>query len=252
MPTKTIAIALHKGGVGKTVTAMAVAAGLARAGKRTLLVDLDPQGHCSLGLGVDVGPEDPTLRDFFAADPPRPLREILRPTHLPTLFVAPSNIRLARVAQALYARTRREEILRRGLEPLKDDFDYVVLDCPPSLGALVETAIAAADFIVIPSLMEARAADALQDLLDLVGLIKGEGFDAWRILPTRLDNRKTATNEAVMEALEPWRAKMFHTRIPQSEALNQAQMARTDIFTFDPKSKGALAYEELVREILDL
>ena len=249
-PSITIAVALHKGGVGKTVTALALSAGLARAGKRTLLVDLDPQGHSTIGNDIDLGPEDLTLRDHLT-EPGKPLRDIVRPSPLhPKLWVLPASLRLAPAAQTLYTRIRREELLKRGLEPLQGDFEYIVIDCPPSLGPLVELGVAAADFIVLPSLMEARAAEALQDLLELVRLIKGPDFSAWRILRTRVDRRKTTTNMAVMSALEPWVGQMFETEIPQSEPLNQAQMARKDIYAFDPRSPGAIAYEAFVKEVM--
>lgn len=249
MPAKVLSIATHKGGTGKTVTAMALGAALARAGQRTLLVDLDPQGHCTLGLGVELNENDPTLRDFFA-EPAQPLRRILRPTQVSHLHILPSNIRLARVAQALYMRPKREELLRRGLAPLLGQYDFVVVDCPPSLGVLTEAGIAAADLIIIPCQMEARAADGLVDLLEVITIIKGDAFEDWRILLTKFDGRKTVTNEAVLAALSQWESKLFKTSIPQSEPLNQAQIERTDIFSFDARSKGALAYEAFTKEIL--
>jgi chromosome partitioning protein len=249
MAAQTIAIATHKGGTGKTVTAMAVGAAFARAGQRCLLVDLDPQGHSTLGLGMEIDDATPTLRDFFH-EPPLPLNRVIRETHIAGLHVVPSNIRLARVAQALYMRPKREEILKRGLQPFRDQYAFIVLDCPPSLSALAEAGIAAADLIVIPCQMEARAADGLVDLLEVIGLIKGEEFDDWRILLTRVDSRKTTTNQAVMASLAPWASRIFTTTIPQSEALNQAQIARTDIYSFEPKSRGALAYAACAKEIM--
>jgi chromosome partitioning protein len=141
-------------------------------------------------------------------------------------------------------------LLRRGLAPLLAQYDYMVIDCPPSLGVLTETGIAAADLIVIPCQMEARAADGLVDLLEVVTIIKGDAFQDWRILLTKVDTRKSVTNEAVLAALSQWRDKIFKTSIPQSEPLNQAQIERTDIFSFDSRSKGALAYEALTQEIL--
>lgn len=249
MAAQTIAIVTHKGGTGKTVTAMAVGAACARDGQRCLLVDLDPQGHSTLGLGMEIDDATPTLRDFFH-EPPLPLSRVIRETHIAGLHIVPSNIRLARVAQALYMRPKREEILKRGLHPLRDQYAFIVLDCPPSLGALTEAAIAAADLIVIPCQMEARAADGLVDLLEVIGLIKGEEFDDWRILLTRVDSRKTTTNQAVMASLAPWESKIFTTTIPQAEALNQAQIARTDIYSFEPKSRGALAYAACAKEIM--
>ena len=248
MPAKTIAIATHKGGTGKTVTAMALGAALARARQQCLLIDLDPQGHSTLGLGIELDDKAPTLREFFH-EPPVPLSRLIRETHVAGLHIVPSNIRLARVAQALYMRPKREELLQRGIHPLRDHYAFIVADCPPALGALTEAAIAAADLIVIPCQMEARAADGLVDLLEIISLIKGEDFDDWRILLTRVDNRKTTTNQAVMASLAPWEKKIFKITIPQAESLNQAQIARTDIYNFEPKSRGALAYEAFAREI---
>jgi chromosome partitioning protein len=249
MAAKTIAIATHKGGTGKTVTAMALGAAIARASQRCLLVDLDPQGHSTLGLGVELDDTTPTLREFFH-EPPLPLSRLIRETHVTGFHIVPSNIRLARVAQALYMRPKREELLKRGLHTLHEQYAFVVMDCPPSLSALTEAAIAAADLIVIPCQMEARAADGLVDLLEIISLIKGEEFDDWRILLTRVDNRKTTTNQAVMASLAPWEKKIFKTTIPQSESLNQAQIARTDIYNFEPKSRGALAYKAFAMEIM--
>ena len=228
---------------------MALSAGLARAGKRCLLIDLDPQGHSTLGLGVEIADGEPTIREFFN-EPPLPMNRLIRQTHLPSLHLVPAMIRLARIAQSLYMRPKREELLRRGLRPIYDQYDFIVIDCPPSLGVLTETALVAADLIIVPCQMEARAADGLVDLLEVVSIIKGEDFDAWRILLTKMDSRKTTTNQAVMAALTPWKHKLFATTIPQSEPLNQAQIERTDIFSFEPHSKGALAYEALTKEIL--
>lgn len=249
MSTYTIAICAHKGGVGKTVTAMALAASFARAGKKSLLLDLDPQGHSTLGLGVELADNAPTLRDVFV-DRPLPLERTVQPTKDPNLDVVPSHIRLERVAQMLYSQPKREELLSRAMEPLRSRYDVMVLDCPPSLGPLTEGAIAAADLVIIPTLMEGRAADSIVDLLEVIAVIRGDGFSNYRILLTRVDGRKSITNEAVQAALATWRPHMFRTVIPQSEPLNQAQIVRTDIFTFDPHSKGALAYEALAQEIL--
>jgi chromosome partitioning protein len=248
---KTISIATHKGGTGKTVTAMALGAGLAKAEKKTLIVDLDPQGHCSIGLGIELSDSELTLRDFFSEPSAFPLKKVIKKTHLPNLFIAPATIRLAPVSQSLYMRTKREEILKKGLTPIQSEYDFILIDCPPTLGVLTEAGIDASDIIIVPCRMDARAADGLVDLLDVIFTLKGERFDNYRILITQYDSRRSVTNEAVMTQLAPWKDKFFKTFIPQSEQLNQAQMERTDIFTFDSKGKGALAYEELAKEILN-
>jgi chromosome partitioning protein len=251
MPATTISIATHKGGTGKTVTAMALAAALARGGHKTLIVDLDAQGHSTLGLGVELADDDPTLRDIFT-DPPISVARIIQRTDCPGLDILPSNIRLERVAQFLYMRPKREEVLRRALLPVAGSYEFIIIDCPPSLGAITETGIAAADLIIVPCQMEARAADGLVDLLEIISILKGETWSCWKILLTKVDHRKTTTNQAIMGALQRWQDKTFHTVIPQSEPLNQAQIARTDIFSFDAKCKGAVAYQSLTKEVLSV
>jgi len=245
---RTIAVCTHKGGTGKTVTALSLAAGFAAAGRRCLLVDLDPQGHSTLGIGIDAA--EPTIKDFFERHPAMPLREVVRRApENDRLDIAPSDLRLAWTAEGLAGRPKKEDLLRRSLKQVASDYEIVVIDTPPSLGVLTQNAVAAADFILIPAPAEARAANAIADLLELVHLLKGDGFDAWRILLTRLDGRKTRTNTAFLEALSPWEGKVLRTVIPQSEPLNQAQMARQDIFRFDPESAGAVAYRDLINEL---
>lgn len=248
MPFK-ILVSIHKGGTGKTVTSMALAAALARAGKRVLLVDLDPQGHSTIGLGVELADNALSLRNVFL-EPAEPIQNIIQETKVPGLKILPSTIQAARPALALSSRALRHTILSNALKPVLPHYDYIVMDCPPSLGPITEMGIHAADLVVIPTLMEARAADALVDLLDLLTLIKGEKFDDWGILVTKVDSRKSVTNEVVRQQLKPWAHKMFKTSIPQSEPLNQAQIARTDIFSYEPESKGAQAYRAFTEEIL--
>jgi chromosome partitioning protein len=195
-----------------------------------------------------VQTSDATLRDAFS-ETATPLSAIRKRTHVPQLDIIPSDIRLERVTHHMYSRPKREELLRKALEPVIPEYDFVLLDCPPSLGPLTETAIAAADLVIIPCQMEARAADGLVDVLELLSLIKGGSFDAWRILITKFDRRKSVTNEAILAGLAQWQDKIFPMSIPQSESLNQAQIQRTDIFTFDSHCSGAEAYEALAREI---
>jgi chromosome partitioning protein len=214
-----------------------------------LLVDLDPQGHSTIGIGLELADSDPTIQDMFG-DSPKLVSQIIRETHLPYLHIVPCSIRLARLTQSLYTRPRREEVLKRALSPILNQYDFIIIDCPPSLGVLTEAAIAGADTILIPCQMEARAADGLVDLLEVISIIKGEDFENWRIVLTRVDPRKSITNQAVRGALARWEHKIFKTFIPQSEPLNQSQIARTDIFSFEPKSAGAIAYKALARELV--
>lgn len=246
-----ICFSTHKGGTGKTTSSINLASGLARAGKKTLLVDLDPQGHSSLGLGVEIGYDEPNIADVLT-DHGQSLEKILRLTEIPNLAIAPSNLRLASVAESLYAKFKREERLEQNLKPLKDSYEWIVIDCPPALGVLTANAANASDAVIIPCQMGARALDGLGDLLNLVHLLKGESFKNWWILLTMIDPRKTVTLDIFQQILDPYQERILKTRIAVSESLNQAQMAKQDIFTFDPKSKGAQNYEVLTNELLDI
>lgn len=247
----TIAICTHKGGTGKTVTTLALAAGFAMQRKRTLLIDLDPQAHSTIGLAVE--PDGVTLKDFFEQHPALPLRKILRSAGTSGyLQVAPADPRLAWTAEILSGRPKKEELLKRSLREIVVDFDRIVIDTPPSLGVMAQNAVVAADFIVIPTLAEARAGNAIQDFLELVRLLKGDSFESYRILLTQVDGRKTRTNSAVAEALNPWSERICRSYIPLSEPLNQAQMIHQDIYTFAPDCTGAKAYQELLEELSSL
>ena len=246
-----ICFSTHKGGTGKTTSSISLSAGLARAGKDTLLVDIDPQGHSSLGLGVELSYDEANVADVLS-DRGISLEKVIRSTEIPHLMIAPSNLRLASVAETLYAKFKREERLAGHLALLRNAYKWVVIDCPPALGVLTANAVNAADAIIIPCQTGARALDGLGDLLDVIRVLKGDGFDQWWILLTMIDTRKTITQEIFYELLEPYRAKVLETKIVTNEALNQAQMAKQDIFTFDPRSRGAQAYEALTNELLKL
>jgi chromosome partitioning protein len=243
-----IAISTHKGGTGKTVTAINLSAGLSRT-KKTLLVDLDPQAHATLGLGINVGLNDPTVADLLQ-DSRTSWEKVVRST-ADNLSVIPSNIRLARVAEVLYAGVRREERLGLALSKVSG-YEVAVIDCPPSLSTLTITALACADWILIPCEMGARSADGLVDLLELISMLKGAEFDHWRILLTKFDVRKSVTNEAVLKALAPYKERILRTRVGVCEALNQSQIAGKDVFRYEPSGRGAEYYQDLAREIAPL
>src|SRR3954454_5724003 len=245
---QVITIATHKGGVGKTTTSMAIGAAFARADKACLIVDLDPQGHCGRGLGVVIEEGEPTIGAALT-EHPTPICTIIKGTGVEGLHLAPSDVRLKHIMPSLYGRPRREEILKRAIAPVRDLYEFIVVDTPPYFSVPVEMGIAAADFVIVPVEMGARAADAVTDIADLLSVLKGEDFQAWRGLRTKVDGRKTVTNEAVMAGLERYHHKLFEQMIPVSAALNQAQMAQKDIFSFDPAAPGALAYRALADKL---
>jgi chromosome partitioning protein len=151
-------------------------------------------------------------------------------------------VRLKRLTHSLYERPRREEILKKAMAPVSSLYDFIVIDTAPYFNPLVEIGIVAADFVIVPVEMGARAADAVTDIADLMSVLKGEDFQDWRVLRTMVDARTTVTNQLIMAGLEPYAHKLFEQFIPVSEPLNQAQIARQDIFSFAPASPGAEAY----------
>jgi chromosome partitioning protein len=244
-----VCFATHKGGTGKTTSSINLAAGLARAKQRTLLIDMDPQSHASIGVGVELAHEDPNIADVLG-ERALAFRDIIRATPIDGLDIAPSNLRLTAVAEALYAKVKREERLARSMARLKRAYDWIVIDCPPAVGVLTVNALAASDLIVIPCPIGARALNGLEDLLDIVDVLKGDEYPHWRILLTMVDPRKRVTQEIFEEMLEPYKDKVLETKILTSEPLNQAQMAKRDVFAFDPRSRGADNYKALARELL--
>ncbi len=251
---QTVAIAGHKGGIGKTTTAMALASALARGrSEPVLLVDLDPQGHSTLGLGLDVDDEHlrrRTVRELFLDGAALPLTAVEHQTAVLGLSIVPATIGLEAAAQVLYGRTMRHAVLREALEAATGRYTWVILDCPPSLGPLVENALTAADLVIVPCRMEARATDGLADLVEKLKRLRGHTFDSWRILRTMVDSHNKVANAAIESALhanyERW---LLSTVIPKAEALNKAQIARLDIFSFDEASAGARAYVALAAEV---
>lgn len=241
----------HKGGTGKTTSSLNLSTGLAQAGKKTLLIDLDPQGHSSIGLNHSLAYDEPNMADVLNGQS-IPLQGIILETSIPNLFLAPSNIRLASVAESLFTKFKREERLKQSLEPIRASYEWVIIDCPPALGVLTANAVDAADVVIIPCQVGARALDGLGDLLNLIKLLKNKDFKDWWILITMVDNRKTVSQEFFHDQIKPYEEKLLKTRILMSESLNQAQMAREPVFSFEPKSKGAQNYEELTQELLQI
>ena len=251
----TTAVLNQKGGTGKTTTAVNLGAALAYQGYRTLLVDLDPQGHTTIGLGIEPETIRESMCDVMTV-PKKRIQDVAMNTYILGLDVAPATIHLARAAEQVYTRVFREAILANALKEV--DYDFVLIDCPPSLGVLTTNSLYACDFIVIPCQISRYSLDGLADLITTIETVKDlepeELFkgDLFRVLLTMFDRRNRVTNEYILDQLKPYREKTFHTFIMKNEALNQAQITQKAIFDYDPKCSGAQDYLQLTLEFLDL
>jgi chromosome partitioning protein len=243
-----VSVINQKGGTGKTTTSINLSSGLCQQGKKTLVIDIDPQANATTGLNYEVKQGEASIRDILE-NGVHPNEAIIE-TAQNGLKLIPSTIKLSVTAEQLYSKMFREAMLSKALKPINKQYDYIVIDCPPNLGVLTVNAIYASDFVIIPCETSRSSLDGINDLLNVLSLIKGKNFNNYRLLLTLVDNRNKITNEIVMDELADFQHNMFSTIIARNEALNQSQFAREDIFSFDPKSRGAQDYQNLTMELL--
>lgn len=247
--TRIIAVASQKGGTAKTTTTINVGAELAAVGNKVLLVDLDPQGHLAEGLGINASELEADISEVL--DHRLNLEDILHPI-AENLWLAPANIHLAHLENYLVTRTRREDRLKQALEPIKDQYDFILIDCPPSLGILTVNAFSAANEVLIPMSAEFYALLGVSLLLTTVSEMQRElnpDLYITGILPTRMNRTRHA-----QEVVERARAdlpdlRVFTTPIPEAVAIRDAAATGVPIRMYQPQSPAAIAYQQLAQEL---
>jgi len=250
MSSKIIAVTNQKGGVGKTTTAINVAAGLASKNCNVLLIDLDPQGNATSGLGVPKLENQITTYDILCKD--APIDQAIQQTHVAQLYVIAANNDLAAAELDLAQMPQREFRLQQLL--LNNTFDYIIIDCPPSLGMLTINALTAASHVLIPVQAEYYALEGLSQLLSTVQAVRAStnpGIDLLGIAVTMFDKRNSLSEQVQKELQEYFGDKLFKTEVPRNVRLAEAPSYGRTIYDHDRWSKGSRAYKGLVKEIIE-
>ena len=247
---RVIAVANQKGGVGKTTTAVNLSTSLAKKGKKVILIDGDPQGNATSGLGVEKD-LDNSIYDVLVEEVD--IKTTLQDTCVKTLKVCPSNMDLAGAEVELVSQMSREFRLKEKIDPIKDEFDYIIIDCPPSLGLITLNSFTAADSLLIPVQCEYYALEGLGQLLNTINLVKkhlNKNLEIEGAVLTMYDMRTNLSNQVVKEVKRYFDDKVYKTVIPRNIKLSEAPSFGMPIGLYDPKSKGARAYEKLAREVM--
>lgn len=248
---RIIAVANQKGGVGKTTTAVNLSACLAHIGKRVLLVDSDPQGNATSGLGIEKGDLDECIYDILVEDVAA--ADVIKSTALENLDVLPSTIQLSGAEIELVPTISREVRLKRALEAVSSQYDYIFIDCPPSLGLLTINALTASHSVLIPVQCEYYALEGLSQLLNTVRLVQkhlNTELEIEGVLLTMLDARTNLGIQVIDEVKKYFREKVFETIIPRNVRLGEAPSHGKPIIIYDSKSRGAEVYLDLAKEVV--
>ncbi|KAB7654074.1 sporulation initiation inhibitor protein Soj [Bacillus thuringiensis] len=248
---KIIAIANQKGGVGKTTTSVNLGAGLAQVGKKVLLVDIDAQGNATTGVGIEKSELDQCIYNVLVED--ADVQGVIQKTATENLDVLPATIQLAGAEIELVPTISREVRLQRALQPVRDKYDYIIIDCPPSLGLLTINALTAADSVIIPVQCEYYALEGLSQLLNTVRLVQkhlNKNLAIQGVLLTMLDARTNLGIQVIDEVKKYFRDKVYRSIIPRNVRLSEAPSHGKPIMQYDAKSRGAEVYIDLAEEVI--
>lgn len=249
---KIIAVANQKGGVGKTTTSVNLSACIAERGKRVLLVDLDPQGNSTSGSGIDKDTISNSTYDALINQ--TPVSDCILPTSTQMMYIMPSDINLAGAEIELVSMMAREQVLKRALSAAQDEFDYIFIDCPPSLGLLTLNALTAANTLLVPIQCEYYALEGLSQLMNTVKIVRinlNPELEVEGVVLTMFDARTNLSAQVVGEVKKFFKNKVYDTIIPRSIRLGEAPSFGMPITQYDAKSTGAIAYSKLAEELLD-
>ena len=247
---KVISVANQKGGVGKTTTTINLSTILAKRGKKVILIDGDPQGNATSGLGIDKDVEN-SLYDVLIGEVD--IKQTLQDTCVKTLKVCPSNMNLAGAEVELVNLMSREQRLKEKLEEIRDEYDFIIIDCPPSLGLITLNAFTAADSVLIPVQCEYYALEGLGQLINTINLVKkhlNKHLEIEGAVLTMYDMRTNLSNQVVKEVKRYFDDKVYKNVIPRNVKLSEAPSYGMPISIYDPKSKGEKSYEKFVKEFL--
>jgi len=241
---------IKRGGVGKTTTSVNLSTILAKKGKKVLMIDADPQGNASSGLGVDKEVEE-SVYDILVND--TEVQEVVKKTNIKNLDICPSNINLAGAEVELVSMMSREYRLKEKLDIIKNEYDYIIIDCPPSLGLITLNAFTASDSVLIPVQCEYYALEGLGQLINTINLVKkhlNKNIEIEGALLTMYDIRTNLSNQVVKEVKKYFNDKVYKNVIPRNVKLSEAPSYGMPITIYDPRSKGAKSYEKFAKEFL--
>lgn len=249
---RVIAIANQKGGVGKTTTSINLSACLAQAGKKVLAIDADPQGNTTSGLGLDKNELESTLYHLMLGE--ATVKDILLDTCVEGLSLLPANMDLSGAEIELVGTEKREFILKRELDKIKEEYDFIIIDCPPSLNMITINALTAADTVLVPIQCEYFALEGLEQLLHTVGLVKqrlNDNLEMEGVVFTMFDSRTNLSLQVVEEVKKSLGSNVYRTIIPRNVRLGEAPSHGLPITLYDAKSKGAESYILLAEEVIE-